>query len=159
MNLTPTDFLYGAILSNLINNDVKIALLESEDNGRRKYRVTTDTRDFILFAKYSKKPRKGDDYVSWQFQISKDTNELKMLLDSEQDFSLGLVCYYPSAEPKKSQSRVEKSHVVYLWPNDVKELLTAEKDTLTVRYDRNKQKYTIPMRGREALQIETTRPY
>lgn len=157
-NLSTTDFLYGAIISNLLNNKTQIALLEADGNRRRKYRISTDKRDFILLAKYSKHPqkRKGDGFVSWQFQLGEDIEELENYLKAEQDFSLGLVCCV-SDTPKMSKSAVEQPHIIYLRPHEVREIIAAEKGTFTVRYNKQKRNYIIPMRENKFLQIRTTR--
>lgn len=152
--LKQADFYYGAILSHCFHNGFKPMLVEGGEN-RRIYDCTTDNSNFKLFTKYRSTPiqNQKEGYNSWQFVFSKnDISELSDYLTMTGDFSLGLLC---------GNTTFGKSEIAFLHKEEVRTVLEANKESITISRKAGERKFRIAMGGgrENALQIECNRKH
>lgn len=87
-----SDFYYGSVLSLLLNNHFKPALVEG-GKDRQVYDITTNSGQFRLFMKYraNKEPRVSTN--SWLFTITEsDKNEIIKYINEGHNLVVALVC-------------------------------------------------------------------
>lgn len=152
--LKEADFYYGAILSNLINDKVCPMLIEN-GSGRRIYDCTTDNGEFRIIAKYRSSPidTKTTDYSSWQFIFSsEELQEFNNCVESNSRVSVILIC---------GETELRKSEYAVLYTDDLKKLLSLEKESITISRWKHEKAYRISVGGgrENALKIPTSRPY
>lgn len=137
--LKTADFYYGAVLSTLFNNHINPALIESGDD-RQVYDFTTNKGDFRMFVKYraeNKKTRRVD-YMSWDFNLVNDIDEIRRYISEGKNLVLFLVC---------GMSELKDSELAILDKNDLAELFDLGKNTITISRKKNEKAYRIAIGG------------
>ena len=135
-NLDLSDFYYGAVLSQLINNKFSPALIESDKN-RRIYNFAIDgSGDFALLLKYrSARPRKTKGYSSWQFNLTdSDLNKINGYLTSRKDIRLCLILLTDS---------LSNSKYAILYKDDIRRLLDLSLTSFTISFKKSENYYRI----------------
>ena len=148
--LKKADFYYGAVLSTLLNNGICPMLIEGGED-RQIYDFTTNHKDFRLFVKYTSLPidTKTKDYASWQFVFSKDdVKEIQEYLESEKEFSVGLVC---------GNNPLQQSHYAVIPKSSIQEILNQKKTSITISLRKGEKAFRISIGGgrENAIKIKT----
>jgi len=123
------DFYYGSMLSCFINNGLAPAIIEPGDS-RRIYKLTTDSGDYQLYAKYVSSPlrRQKKDAQLWQFNFNPE--EVKYIRNYKEN---GLKLYFILI---CGQKKLQNSEIAIL-------SLEEAKDCLDVDYERERYRITI----------------
>ena len=149
------DFYYGAALSVLFNNSnskITAALIESDDN-RQLYGLMTDKNECQLFIKYrsAKIDTKTKDYYSWLFSLTeRDKSEIQALIDKGYNLVLVLVCRVAG---------LSDSELALIDKEQVKELISMGKDSITISRKKHERAYRISIGGgrENAMQVAANR--
>ncbi len=149
------DFYYGAALSVLFNNSnskITAALIESDDN-RQLYGLMTDKNECQLFIKYrsAKIDTKTKDYYSWLFSLTeRDKSEIQALIDKGYNLVLVLVC---------GVAGLSDSELALIDKEQVKELISMGKDSITISRKKHERAYRILVGGgrENAMQVTANR--
>ncbi len=153
-SMKESDFYYGAVISTLINNKICPALVES-GKDRQIYEFTTDQGDFKLFLKYRSAPKtkNEDGYRSWQFNFTEsDLKRLCQYIEENKHLSVGLVC---------GENKLGNSMYTVLHKEEVRLLLGAGKESVTVSIKKSEKKFRIEVGGgrKKAMMIPTSRNF
>lgn len=92
-----TDYHHGSLTTVLINNGYNLVILETHES-RRSYKVTNNTEEFIIYAKYSSRPssrgRNGSS-STWSFSFANDeVMKVKGYMNSNVNCLIALISSY-----------------------------------------------------------------
>ncbi len=145
VSLKKRDFIYGAILSELISSKYKTVLIDGKSKERRIYKFTSNTEeDFIAYFKYSlaSKYSERDKSTSWQFNFSE--KEMEQILEYVySDVAIKIFCLCGNKELRGSEIAVIKNDEIE------STIFESEKDsnTITIRKEFKTNYYKIPRNG------------
>ena len=138
--LRTCDFYYGAVISMLNRSEITPTLIETQEDSRRIYAISTDYADYKLLMKYRCKiSGKKDNYSSWNFNIATDKDILEKYLANNESFN--------------------DSKLAILDADQIRQILDLKKESFTISIRKKEQYFRIPKNGKrsEAMMIKCDR--
>lgn len=97
VRIRETDYHHGSLTTVLINNGYNLVLLETHES-RRSYKLTNNTNELIIYAKYSSRPssrgRNGSS-LTWSFSFAdEEIAKIKGYINSNNNCLIALISSY-----------------------------------------------------------------
>ena len=149
--LRTCDFYYGAVISMLNRSEITPTLIETQEDSRRVYAISTDYADYKLLMKYRCKiSGKKNNYSSWNFNIATDKDILEKYLANNESFYVALICIEESFNDSK---------LAILDADQIRQILDLKKESFTISIRKKEQYFRIPKNGKrsEAMMIKCDR--
>ncbi|HCF37526.1 MAG TPA: hypothetical protein DER56_00370 [Thermosipho africanus] len=149
-SLNLSDFYYGSVLSMLINKGLNPILIENSDE-RRIYRIDINEGSFIIFLKYRKiNKTKKKDYMSWNFNFTKEDIEKINEFKKDKNFKIALILV---------SDDIKNSELAILDVENIEELMKMNKTNFTITRKKRERAFRIILNRDRAhsLMIPTSR--
>jgi hypothetical protein len=149
-SLNLSDFYYGRVLSMLINKGLNPILIENSDE-RRIYRIDINEGSFIIFLKYRKiNKTKKKDYMSWNFNFTKEDIEKINEFKKDKNFKIALILV---------SDDIKNSELAILDVENIEELMKMNKTNFTITRKKRERAFRIILNRDRAhsLMIPTSR--
>lgn len=134
MEIRKADLYYGSLLSVMINNELSPAIMEQGEK-RNVYKVSTNKKDYIMYAKYRVLSKERTDTLNWQFSFSEsEIEEIMKYERGHEELKIALVCV-------NEEDTSFKSEIALLTAGEFKECVycdgnesAPERQRLNIRY-------------------------
>ena len=129
------DFYYGSVISMLNNSGITPTLIETQEDNRRIYEISTNAANYKLLMKYRYKTSGSkNDYSSWNFNIATDKNILEKYLANNENFYVALICI---------EENLSDSKLAVLDSNQIHQLFELEKENFSISIRKKEQYFRI----------------
>lgn len=133
-SLNLSDFYYGSVLSMLINKGLNPILIENTDD-RGIYRIDVNEGSFIIFLKYRKiNKTKKKDYMSWNFNFTKEDIEKINEFKKDKNFKIALIL---------ASDDIKNSELAILDVEDIEKLMKMNKTNFTITRKKRERAFRI----------------
>lgn len=149
--LRTCDFYYGAVISMLNRSEITPTLIETQEDSRRIYEISTDGANYKLLMKYRYKTSgTKDNYSSWSFNISTDKSILEKYIANNEKFYVALICI---------EENLNDSKLAILDANQILQLFKLKKENFSISIRKKEQYFRIPKNRKrtEAIMIKCDR--